>query len=116
MNRTRIVPKSLPLREGRTQSSLEPAATSPPAITPDGANPAGQTDGWQKVPYCHNKAQLAERLNISLRSLSRAIAAGVVPDPDLLIGRSPRWTGRTIEAWLRSKPVLPGRGRGKHHA
>jgi hypothetical protein len=61
---------------------------------------------------CLTKRKLAELLLISVRSLDRAIAEGVVPQPDLWIGPSPRWTGCTISRWLRTRPKLPGRGKG----
>jgi hypothetical protein len=64
---------------------------------------------------CITKRKLAALLMISVRSLDRAIAEGVVPEPDLWIGPSPRWTGRTISRWLRTRPKLPGRGRKGAH-
>jgi len=59
---------------------------------------------------CFTKKTLSEWLHISTRSLDRAIAAGVIPAPDLTVGRSPRWSEQTIAAFLKTKPRLPGRG------
>ena len=58
---------------------------------------------------CYSKSDLARFLGISIRSVDRANAAGLLPAADLVVGRSPRWSPQTIERWLRSKPRLPGR-------
>jgi hypothetical protein len=82
-------------------------ATSPdsPAISRKPATDH-KTDGML------DKARLAAYLGLSYRSLDRCLAVGVLPAPDLTIGRSPRWLATTIEKWLKSRPRLPGRGRG----
>ncbi len=61
------------------------------------------------VTRCFTKQTLARYLGLSVRSLDRANALGLLPCPDLIVGRSPRWSPQTIERWLRSKPRLPGR-------
>jgi hypothetical protein len=58
---------------------------------------------------CMNKRELARFLGLSIRSLDRASALGLLPCPDLVAGRSPRWSPETVSKWLRSRPRLPGR-------
>jgi hypothetical protein len=58
---------------------------------------------------CMNKSQLARFLGLSVRSLDRAAALGLLPAPDLVLGRSARWSPDTISKWLRTHPHLPGR-------
>jgi hypothetical protein len=60
------------------------------------------------------KRTLAQHLSMSVRSLDRAAAMSVLPEPDLIAGRSPRWSAATIERWLRNCPRLPGRKEGRH--
>ena len=64
---------------------------------------------------CFTTRTVCERLGISVRSWTRAAALGLTPEPDLVVGRSSRWSPSTIERWLRTKPRLPGRT-GGHHA
>jgi hypothetical protein len=61
------------------------------------------------VAACFDKSGLARYLGLSVRSLDRANAAGLLPAPDLVVGRSPRWSPQTVATWLRSRPRLPGR-------
>jgi hypothetical protein len=58
---------------------------------------------------CLDKRGLARFLGLSVRSLDRANALGLLPAPDLVVGRSPRWSPDTILRWLRTRPRLPGR-------
>jgi hypothetical protein len=58
---------------------------------------------------CMDKRGLARFLGLSVRSLDRANALGLLPAPDLVVGRSPRWSTETISKWLRTRPRLPGR-------
>lgn len=67
----------------------------------------------EPLARCLGKAELARYLGISVRSLDRAIAAGLLPRPDLTIGRSLRWSPETIHRFLKTRPRLPGRG-GRH--
>jgi hypothetical protein len=60
-------------------------------------------------PCCLDKRGLARFLGLSIRSLDRANAFGLLPCPDLVVGRSPRWSPDTISKWLRTRPRLPGR-------
>ena len=64
----------------------------------------------EAVSVCFNKQRLARFLGLSVRSIDRANTAGLLPCPDLICGRSPRWNPSTIEKWMRTKPRLPGRG------
>ena len=61
---------------------------------------------------CYTKKSLAAHLAVSVRSLDRAAAEGLLPEPDLIAGRSPRWTPETIARWLANHPRLPGRRKG----
>jgi hypothetical protein len=48
-----------------------------------------------------SRADLADVLRTSLRSLDRLAAAGKLPPPDLYIGiRQPRWTADTVRRWI----------------
>jgi hypothetical protein len=67
------------------------------------------------VARCYTKQTLARYLGLSVRSLDRANALGMLPRADLTVGRSPRWSPQTIERWLRTRPRLPGR-KGVGHA
>jgi hypothetical protein len=58
---------------------------------------------------CVDKRGLARFLGLSVRSLDRANALGLLPCPDLVVGRSPRWSPETVSKWLRTRPRLPGR-------
>jgi hypothetical protein len=98
-------PSILRTWEGRGQG--------PPAhdASRDPSNGSASPSRDQMSLACFDKAGLAEFLSLSYRSLDRCAAAGLLPTPDLTIGRSPRWTYETILKWLRTKPRLPGRGR-----
>src|SRR5262249_20344039 len=61
---------------------------------------------------CFTKRTLADYLGLSVRSLDRANAVGLLPCPDLVVGRSPRWSPETVHKWLRTHPRLPGRKGG----
>ena len=78
-------------------------------------NPSPE-DGPAPPAICYTKATLAAFLELSVRSLDRADAAGLLPAPDLIAGRSPRWTPTTIERWLKNHPRLPGRRKGASRA
>jgi hypothetical protein len=66
----------------------------------------------QAPTRCLDKQGLANYLAISVRSLDRANAMGLLPPPDLMISRSPRWSPSTVEKFLRTRPRLPGRAKG----
>jgi hypothetical protein len=61
---------------------------------------------------CYTKRTLAGYLGLSVRSLDRANALGLLPIPDLTVGRSPRWSPETVSKWLRTRQRLPGRKGG----
>jgi hypothetical protein len=96
-----------------------PQRKSPPEVFPklnlcDPASPIelALAGDRQAVPeYYFTKKSLAAYLQVSIRSLDRAAALGLLPQPDLVIGRSPRWAPSTISMWLKSRPRLPGRSR-----
>jgi predicted DNA-binding transcriptional regulator AlpA len=87
------------------RGTLEPAA---PSTAPAPVQPTQEA-----LDHCLDKRGLGRFLGVSVRTLDRAIAAGLLPRPDLLIGRSPRWAPETINRWLKARPKLPGRG--GHH-
>jgi hypothetical protein len=87
---------SMPARGGDDQRPSPPCPTTP-------APPAGV------LAPCFTKQSLADFLETSVRTLDRAAALGLLPAPDLVLGRSPRWSPTTIERWLRNRPRLPGR-------
>ncbi len=98
----------LPSREGCGQQRRNPAPSPAPAITSTEASSVHETD-LAAVAVCFTWKTLAEHLNTSVRTLTRANAMGLLPCPDLVCGRSPRWSPSSIERWLRTKPRLPGR-------
>jgi hypothetical protein len=82
-----------------------------PAAADPGPFPAA--DPGDPAPVrCFTKRSLADYLGLSVRSLDRAAAAGLLPPADLFVGRSPRYSPETISKWLRTRPRLPGRGKG----
>ena len=109
MTRTRIVSKSSPSREGRGNTPDINARSPVPAITSSGVNPVPTTDE-AAVARFWTKRTLCEWLQISTRSWDRATAAGLTPQPDLVVGREARFSPLTITKWLRTRPKLPGRG------
>jgi hypothetical protein len=70
------------------------------------------TDGGAAAA-CFTKKSLCEWLQISTRTWDRLTATGQTPAPDLLIGREGRWMFSTVAKWLRSKPRLTGRQKGR---
>jgi hypothetical protein len=107
----RIVSQSAPAWEPGGKPSRAPAPSPVPPATSKGANPV-QTADEAAVVCFFTKRTLCEWLAISIRSWDRAAAAGMTPAPDLICGSSARWSPETVQKWLRSKPRLPGRGRG----
>jgi predicted DNA-binding transcriptional regulator AlpA len=89
------------------RSSLKPVAPSTTAAPVQPTHDAAPTT-------CLSKSGLAEFLGLSVRTLDRAGAMGLLPKPDLVVGRSPRWSPDTIKRWLRARPKLPGRGGGRN--
>jgi hypothetical protein len=93
-------------RRGQTPHDL--AVSSGPAEgSADQASVTPSDDA--AAARCYTKKTLAEYLGLSVRSWDRAAALGLTPAPDLVVGRSPRWSPQTIEKWLRNRPRLPGR-------
>jgi predicted DNA-binding transcriptional regulator AlpA len=81
-----------------------------PASTLDTSEPSSPTTPVPQTDHCFSKQQLAAYLGVSTRTLDRAAAMGLLPRPDLQVGRSPRWSPETVTKWLRTRPKLPGRG------
>ena len=52
---------------------------------------------------------LAERLGVTLATIYQYRRRGALPEPDLMVGRSPAWHPATIEQWISTRP---GRGAG----
>jgi predicted DNA-binding transcriptional regulator AlpA len=95
--------------EGRGKLRQE-SIPSPNTPAPSSeVNSVDETDE-AALAVCFDKQGLARFLGLSVRSLDRANAMGLLPCPDLVCGRSPRWSPSTIEKWLRTRPRLPGRG------
>jgi hypothetical protein len=65
-------------------------------------------------PPCFDRSGLARFLHVSVRTLDRLAAQGLLPPADLTISGSKRWLRSTISRWLASKPKLSGR-KGGHH-
>jgi hypothetical protein len=93
---------------GQTHDS--PAVIPHPSAGSVEAASVGQTDE-APVARCLTKRALCQWLGVSTRTWDRATAERLTPAPDLIVGRSPRWSPATIERWLRTHPRLPGRGR-----
>jgi hypothetical protein len=96
------------------RTNLLDGAAVPEAIPHVTHDPAARGFGDGPFPgtRCYTKASLARYLQLSVRTLDRAIALGLLPLPDLVVSRSPRWTPATIEAWLKNRPRLPGLRKG----
>jgi hypothetical protein len=97
------------LWEGRGQAPDDQALTRDAA--PRSANrDSVKATGDAEAPVCFTVQSLCRHLSISTRSWTRAAALGLTPRPDLVVGRSARWSPSTIDRWLKSQPKLPGRG------
>jgi hypothetical protein len=105
---TRKLHRIVSEREGCGNTLQINALSSAPAATSDGPPTVNESDE-AAVSVCLDKAGLARFLNLSVRSLDRANAMGMLPHPDLVCGRSPRWSPDTIARWLKTRPRLPGR-------
>jgi hypothetical protein len=105
-------PRETPrLRAGRGQTPDGPAVIPHPSAESADDASVPMTDE-AAVARCYTKRTLCEWLEISIRTWDRAAAMGLTPAPDLIVGRSPRYSPSTIERWLRSHPRLPGRRKG----
>ena len=95
---------------GRGQANGDPRRSPDSAAGTDDRPSATESDE-AAVATCYTKRTLARFLGVSVRTLARAAAVGLLPQPDLVVGNSPRWTPATVEKWLRTHPRLPGRGK-----
>jgi hypothetical protein len=101
--------KMIPAWEGCGKSANPNDATQAPSN--GSANPLSVSESDEAaVRACYVKRTLAQYLTVSIRTLDRAAAMGLLPCPDMVVGRSPRWSLQTIERWLKTRPKLPGRG------
>lgn len=62
----------------------------------------------EEVIYMDARA-IAERLGVSLATVYSYRKRGFLPEPDLMVGRSPAWRSETVEQWIATRP---GRGVG----
>jgi hypothetical protein len=83
------------------------------ATNRDPAHGSGDAAKDEMSQGCLDLTGFAEFLGLSYRTMTRLLAANLLPAADLVIsGNQRRWMRRTIEVWLKSRPRLPGRGRG----
>jgi excisionase family DNA binding protein len=54
--------------------------------------------GLERLGYAIK--EVAGSLGTGRRTLERLIASGQFPGPDYRVGRCPRWTRSTVEAWV----------------
>jgi hypothetical protein len=98
-------PRTLPQLWEQGGSDLPAHATSP---DPGNGSARGQSD---QMSHCVTLVGFAEIVGLSEKTMRRLLAANLLPGADLIVGGSQRrWTRRTVEAWLRTRPRLPGRG------
>jgi len=102
------MPMTPRLRAVCGQSAPAPVSSRDPATTSADPPSDVMTDG--PPAKCMGKSELARYLGISVRTLDRATAERLTPPPDLVVGRSPRWSPETVTRWLKTRPRLPGRG------
>jgi hypothetical protein len=96
---------------GRWQSPCGPARSQVADVGSDDPGSVSLTD-LPLPEVCFTKKSICEWLQISTRTWDRLAAAGLTPPPDLVVGKSARWSPLTVAKWLRSKPRLPGRKGG----
>jgi len=70
-----------------------------PEARPQGGSPRGRTLPASIEPMLHID-DLAALLSCSRRLVERMRSAGKVPEPDIHVGRCPRWKPATIRAWI----------------
>jgi hypothetical protein len=80
-----------------------------PTTSPAPAS-VGVTDD---APGSFDKKGLAAHVLLSVRTLDRLAAQGLLPPADLTISGSKRWLRSTISRWLAGKPKLSGRKGGR---
>jgi hypothetical protein len=114
-------PPGRTIREGRESGPNSPAILSPwecrgqAAVSsvprPIQAVSSAEAPSDNTSDRMFGKQELADFLRISVRTLDRLDARRLIPEPDLTIGRSPKWLSETVKRWLATKPRLSGRGR-----
>ena len=88
--------KIIPAWAGRGKSANPDDATQAPA-NGSADSPSESESDEAAVRACYVKRTLAQYLSVSIRTLDRAAAMGLLPCPDMTVGRSPRWSPQTIE-------------------
>jgi excisionase family DNA binding protein len=84
--------------------------TPPQAASPDRSSASPPTSSDQ-MSHCVTLVGFAEIVGLGEKTMRRLLAANLLPPADLIVGGNQRrWTRQTVEAWLRTKPRLPGRG------
>jgi hypothetical protein len=86
-----------------------PGAPSPDAPIPEAKSPQSATDHDSQAAGLFNLETLAKHCACSVKSLTRARAMGLLLEPTLMIGRSPRFSPEAVRRWLLTRPKLPGR-------
>ena len=81
----------------RHPPDVDPIDREPEALAPPQGS--GRTLPASIEPLLHID-DLAELLNCSRRCVERMRSAGKVPQPDIHVGRCPRWKPATIRAWI----------------
>jgi excisionase family DNA binding protein len=64
------------------------------------------TDDNKDEGFFLGPQQLANQLNISVRTVWRWVSAGTLCKPDVRIGRVIRWRRSTIERWLQKRHCI----------
>jgi hypothetical protein len=67
----------------------------------------------EEIAGSFDRKSLASHVLLSVRTLDRLAAQGLLPPADLTISGSKRWLKSTISRWLAGKPKLSGRKGGR---
>jgi predicted DNA-binding transcriptional regulator AlpA len=60
-----------------------------------------------RVPHYLSMGEVAERTGLAESSVRTYRSRGGMPEPDVMVGRTPGWLPATIDEWAKT---LPGRG------
>jgi predicted DNA-binding transcriptional regulator AlpA len=79
----------------------KPPAASGPTPQPDGVSTLITTaKSADALAPLLSQEDLAHVLNASRRTIERMRAAGKLPQPDVHIGKMPRWRPEMVRAWI----------------